>query len=111
MNVLIIHCHPEPTSFNATLTATATEWCDRHGHAVETSDLYAQGFDPVEKAAHYRERENEGVFSPLAEQRHASNTDSLPPEVRREIERLHRADLVIFQFPVWWQTFVLSKSG
>ena len=26
----------------------------------------------------------------------------MPPDVRREINRLERADLVIFQFPIWW---------
>ena len=42
------------------------------------------------------------VFSPLGEQRHAFETSSLPQDVQREIARLERADLVVFQFPIWW---------
>ena len=102
MHVLIVHCHPEPASFNAALTELAIQTLKRAGHAVEVSDLYAAGFDPVERADHYLHRADEGCFSALAEQRHASETAALPPDIRSEIDRLERADLIIFQFPLWW---------
>src|SRR5699024_10108284 len=38
----------------------------------------------------------------MAEQRHGSDTDSLPAGVERTIEQLERADLIILQFPLWW---------
>ena len=53
MNVLFVHCHPEPKSFNAALTAIGTEVCKARGDTVEISDLYGERFDPVEKAANY----------------------------------------------------------
>ena len=64
MNVLIVHCHPEPLSFNAALTEAAVEVCRARGDKVEVSDLYAENFDPVERAAHYRCRENAERFRP-----------------------------------------------
>ncbi len=111
MNVLIVHCHPEPLSFNAALTEAAVEACRARGDKVEISDLYAENFDPVERAAHYRCRENAESFSALAEQRHAYNSESLPPEVTREIARLERADLVILQFPIWWHSIPAMLKG
>lgn len=111
MHVVIIHCHPEPKSFNATLTDAAVAECKYLGDTVEVSDLYAQEFDPVEKAAHYGNRENDGIFSPLAEQRHAYQTKTLPHEVEREIDRLERADLVVFQFPIWWHSVPAMLKG
>jgi putative NADPH-quinone reductase len=41
MNVLIIHAHPEPRSFNGALTRTAVRALREQGHAVDVSDLYA----------------------------------------------------------------------
>ena len=102
MRVLIIHCHPEPQSFNATLSRTAHRTLTEQGHAVRVSDLYGEGFQPVEGPQHYSDRADPAVFSPLAEQRHAWQQGNLPADVQREIDRLEWAELLILQFPLWW---------
>lgn len=102
MHALIVHSHPESRSFNATLKDEAVNTLQGLGHEVEISDLYAEEFDPVEKASHYPDSKDPGSFAALAEQRHASKTGALPADVRREIARLEQADLVVFQFPLWW---------
>ncbi|MDZ7839815.1 MAG: NAD(P)H-dependent oxidoreductase [Gammaproteobacteria bacterium] len=102
MHALIVLAHPEPQSFNATLKDVAVETLERGGHTVEVSDLYAQGFDPVEGPRHYSNRADPDSFSPLGEQRHAWQSETVPADVRREIERLQRAELVVLQFPLWW---------
>lgn len=102
MNALIVLAHPEPDSFNAGLKDVARTTLERRGYTVDVSDLYAEGFDPVEGPDKYSDRENTEVFAPLGEQRHAWNHDALPADVQREIARLEWADLVILQFPLWW---------
>lgn len=102
MHTLIVHAHPEARSFNAALTSTAREILEARGHTTEISDLYTEGFDPVEGPRHYAERADSERFAPLTEQRHASERGQLPADVAREINRLERADLVILQFPLWW---------
>jgi NAD(P)H dehydrogenase (quinone) len=111
MKALIIHCHPDPSSFNAALTSQATETLRGMGAEVEVSDLYSQGFDPVEHERHYRTRINPETFAPLAEQRHANETRTLPADVTREITRLEWADLVILQFPLWWHAQPAMMKG
>jgi len=111
MQALIVHSHPEPTSFNGALKDVAVATLRRLGHGVEVSDLYAEGFDPVEAPRHYRDRADPGRFAPLAEQRHASKEGTLPADVRREIARLERADLVILQFPLWWHAQPAMLKG
>ncbi len=111
MHALIVYSHPEPASFNGTLKDVAADTLRRLGDSVEVSDLYAEGFDPVEKPAHYTNRQDRETFAPLAEQRHAWRTDSLPADVRREIDRLERADLVILQFPLWWHAQPAMLKG
>lgn len=111
MHTLIVHCHPEGHSFNASLKDVAAVTLRRLGHTVEVSDLYAEGFDPAEGPGHYADRADPGFFAALAEQRHASETRALPHDVQREIDRLERADLVVFQFPLWWHAQPAMLKG
>lgn len=102
MQTHIVHAHPDPGSYNGALTRRAEALLRRQGDTVTTSDLYSSGFDAAEGAQHYAKRAQPDRFAPLAEQRHAWKTDSLPEEVAAEIGNLERADLVILQFPLWW---------
>lgn len=111
MNVLFVLAHPERASFNGALVDTGAEAMRAAGHTVEISDLYGEGFDPVEKAENYVPRARDDVFAPLAEQRNAYKQGTLRPEIRREIDRLERADLVVFQFPIWWHAMPAMLKG
>jgi len=102
MNALIILCHPERTSFNGALADLAKSTLENQGYSVEMSDLYGERFDACEGPDHYKDRETEHAFSALAEQRHAYNNGNLPMEIERHIALLEKADLVVFQFPIWW---------
>lgn len=102
MQTLIVHAHPEPTSYNGALTQTAECALEEIGATVVVSDLYHANFDPVERDQHYGNRAMVDAFSPLGEQRHAWTSGTLPDDVAVEIKRLEQADLVILQFPLWW---------
>ncbi len=56
MNVLIIHAHPEPCSFNGAMTRTAVRTLTRLNHEVRVSDLYAMGWNAVLQAEDFSER-------------------------------------------------------
>lgn len=111
MHSLIVLSHPEPASFNGAMASLASEVLSGLGHTVELSDLHTEAFDPVECARHYRHRQDASAFSALAEQRHAWNAGALPGDVRREVDRLERADLVILQFPLWWHAQPAMLKG
>ena len=102
MNVLIVLAHPEPQSLNAHLANFAAETLREGGFDVECSDLYGMNFDPVEGPQHFSNRINAERFNAQAEQRHAFETHTLAADIQGEIEKLQRADAVIFQFPLWW---------
>ncbi|QFT98726.1 Glutathione-regulated potassium-efflux system ancillary protein KefF [Roseovarius sp. THAF8] len=102
MHTHIVHAHPEPTSYNGALTDTAQQALARSGGTVSISDLCAEGFDPVERAAHYTDRADADAFAALNEQRNAWKTGTVPGDVATEIGRLESADLLILQFPLWW---------
>lgn len=101
LNVLIVFAHPEPASFSAALKDVAVETLGALGHAVEVSDLYADRFQPAGGRDDFTHRITE-PFDYLAEQRRATAGGSSSAEILREQRKLGRADLLMFNFPMWW---------
>lgn len=102
MHVLIVLAQPEPNSFNGRLSQLAAQTLRAQGHSVEISDLYAQGFNPVEGPNHYTTRKDPAYFETQGEQRHAFNKETTPSDVVAELEKVRKADFILFQFPIWW---------
>ena len=102
MNVLIGLAHPERMSFNGALFGTAVETLTAAGHTVVTSDLYAMHFDPLSSRANFKAAKDPDYFKPQVEEMYATETDGFAPDLEAEIRKLEAADLVIFQFPLWW---------
>ena len=111
MRALIVFANPEPNSFNGRLRTTAINTLRELGYETEVSDLYAQGFDPVEGPRHYRSRENVNLFNAQNEQLYAATRDGVSAEVLAEIEKLDRADLLILQYPMWWYSVPAILKG
>ncbi len=103
MNVLIVYAHPEQKSFNGAMKDTAVETLSAAGHDVVVSDLYAMGFNPVASREDMTgEMTNPDFFSLATEQTAAYEGGRTAPDIAAEMDKLQRADFVIFQFPVWW---------
>ncbi len=97
---LVVLAHPGQGSFNAAWAQASRRAAAKLGHHVLTSDLYAQDFDPVERAAHFES--DEQVFDVLKAQDNAAQTGSFSADVTAEIEKVRQADTLIFHFPIWW---------
>ncbi len=103
VHVLIVYAHPEPKSFNGAMKDAAVETLTAAGHEVVVSDLYAMGFDPVAGRGDFDGDPVDAEFFSLPkEQTAAYETGRTAPDIAAEMEKVKRADLVIFQFPVWW---------
>jgi NAD(P)H dehydrogenase (quinone) len=102
MHALIVHAHPDPNSFNAALTRAASTALYEAGHTVEISDLYAQGFTPVAGRHDFLDTLDAEHFHYQAEQLHAARSSGFAADLTREQARVHTADLLILQFPLWW---------
>lgn len=102
MNVLIIHAHPEKKSFSSALKDTACEYFRGNGGSVEVSDLYDMNFFPVLGTGDFREKGNTEYFKPQLEQLNAFNKNLYTEDIKAEMEKFDRAELVIFSFPLWW---------
>lgn len=99
---LIILAHPERRSFNGAWAEASDHASQALGHEVIWSDLCAMEFDPVERAAHYALEDQAAPFDVLKAQEAAATQNTLPNDVADEIEKVRRADRLIFHFPLWW---------
>jgi NAD(P)H dehydrogenase (quinone) len=110
-HALIVYAHPEPKSFNAALRDAAADTLRSRGWEVEVSDLYAMHFDPVFKAGDFLDRQDTEILKPSPEALHALQTGTFAPDIAAEIEKVRRAGLIIFQFPIYFTSVPAILKG
>lgn len=112
MNVLYVYAHhDDPQSLNAALRAEAERMLGSMGHTVAESDLYRMGFQPVLDERDFPNRALADRFIPNIEIRRAIDHGTIPPDIASELEKLRTAELVIFQFPLWWSSVPAILKG
>jgi NAD(P)H dehydrogenase (quinone) len=99
---LVVLAHPERRSFNGAMADVAVETLREQGYDVAFSDLYRMGFDPVSDQRNFATAKNADYFKQQVEEDHATETGGFAPEVEAEIAKMESADLMIWQFPLWW---------
>jgi NAD(P)H dehydrogenase (quinone) len=102
LNVLIVHAHEEPKSFNGAMKDAAVTALRESGHDVVVSDLYAMRFNPVGGRHDFTTLADPDYFKYGAEQTRAADAKTFAGDVAAEQDKLFRADFLLFQFPLWW---------
>jgi len=111
MKVLYIYAHQEPKSFNAALKETALAALKEKGHEVKLSDLYAMNFNPVLTEKDFTDRKKPDIFKPFFEAIQATKTGAFAPDILAEMEKVKWADLLIFQFPIYFTSMPAIMKG
>lgn len=111
MNILSVYCHHEPSSLTSSLKNTATSILVSQGHTVVEDDLYATGF--AAKAEKYDFTVLSGNhFNYMLEQRYAANKDmAYAPDIKAEIQKLLKADIILIHTPIWWLSVPALLKG
>jgi NAD(P)H dehydrogenase (quinone) len=86
VNVLVVHCHPDPASFVSSVRDRVLGGLERAGHVVRVTDLYADGFDPCFDARDRRAHLEPGTA----------------PELQRHADDLRWCDTLVLVYPTWW---------
>lgn len=111
MNILIVHAHNEPKSFNTAMKDMAVDILREQGHDVVVSDLYAMRFNPVASADDFLDRANPDYLVYALEQRHAYKNATLAPDIAAELDKVKWADLIVFNFPIYWYGMPAIMKG
>lgn len=111
MKVLIVFAHNEPHSFNAAMKDLSVDVLRAEGHEVVVSDLYAMRFNPVASADDFGARSNPDYLVYALEQRKGYESGTLAPDIAAEVEKVKWADLIIFNFPIYWYSMPAIMKG
>lgn len=102
MKILIVFAHPEAQSFNGALFDMTVRTLEEAGHEVSTSDLYRMGFNPVSDRRNFTTVQDADYLKLQVEEKHASETGGFAPDIEAELRKVEAAELMIWQFPLWW---------
>lgn len=104
MNIFIVYCHPEPKSLNGALKDLAITTLKENGHQIKISDLYDMKFKAGLDRDDFLQMQNPERLMPVIEQFNASKNNSFASDIKEEQKKIEWADLIIFQFPIWYET-------
>jgi NAD(P)H dehydrogenase (quinone) len=86
VRTLVVHCHPDPESFTATVRDRAIDALRERGHEVRLTDLYAMSFNPV-----------------LSKREQARHLEPGPdPAVADHAADLQWCQQLVLVYPTWW---------
>lgn len=100
--ILIVHAHPEPRSFNASLMREARDHFEKEGREVQISNLYEMNFNPVGGKEDFTGLSNSDFFKYQMEQVNAFQNNLFEANLKVEMDKLEWCDVLIFNFPLWW---------
>ncbi|WP_226086648.1 NAD(P)H-dependent oxidoreductase [Mesobacillus sp. S13] len=102
MNVLIVFAHPDGQSLNGALKDRTVGILEQNGHKVEVSDLYKKKFKAIADQDDFLVLKNPNRFNYISEQYHALKNNTFAADIVEEQRLVSWADLIIFQYPMWW---------
>ena len=111
MNVFIVTAHPEVKSFNYALRNCALELLEGTGINVRVSDLYQMPFSPVAGTTDFISYTPEQPLQLMKAQLANATYGGYKSDISEEQAKLVWADLVLFQFPIWWGTYPAILKG
>jgi len=111
MHAHLIFAHPNLHSLNGLLRDTALETLQQLGLSVSVSDLYQLNFKASADKGDFTQLHNEAFFDLQVEQKMARLNGTFTPDIQREQTLLEQAELIIFQFPLWWESTPALVKG
>ncbi|XP_029982395.1 NAD(P)H dehydrogenase [quinone] 1 [Sphaeramia orbicularis] len=110
--VLIVYAHQSPCSFNSALKDVAVEELEEQGYRVIVSDLYAMDFRAnATREDIIGELKNPHLFQYGEETLHAWMEHRLSDDIVAEQRKVEEAELIIFQFPLYWFSVPAIMKG
>ena len=86
MKYLIVYAHPNLKSYNNAILEILTNKLKSKNHEVKVRDLYVNNFNPVLSGSDF-EQFMQG---------------QVPDDIKTEQQYISDADVLVFQFPIWW---------
>lgn len=96
MQILIVFCHPDRASFQATILAELVDRLKDRLHTVRVIDLYGEGFQPALDLDAWRaHQQGRGAEADLAD----------------HVAALRACEGLVFVYPTWWYGLPAMLKG
>ncbi|MEO1055209.1 MAG: NAD(P)H-dependent oxidoreductase [Bacteroidota bacterium] len=102
MKAHIVFAHPNLKSYNGQLRNVAIQTLQGLGWSVTCSDLYQMKFKASADEDDFTSLYDADFFDLQKEQQAALQRRTFAEDITKEHQLLEEADLLIFQFPLWW---------
>ncbi|UCF63252.1 MAG: NAD(P)H-dependent oxidoreductase [bacterium] len=99
MQVYILFAHPSQKSYSKLVLDAFTQGLTEAGHRFEIGDLYQMKFVSEMNEAQYQREIGMDPSVPV------------PEDVKREQEKINRADALVFIYPLWWSDCPAKLKG
>ncbi|CCH60712.1 hypothetical protein TBLA_0D02050 [Henningerozyma blattae CBS 6284] len=110
-NALIILAHPEQNSLNHSLMNESIKILEAKGYKVKTSDLYKMNFNPLLTSNDFKDWPANIPMNLMLAAGKSNESKKLSTDILEEQSKVEWADLVIFQFPLWWMSMPAILKG
>lgn len=107
----IVYAHPEPQSFVASMRKTVEVSLSSSGWQTTVTDLQQSKFNPIVSDSDFNDRLRHDYLVYAKEQRHAWATETIAPEIAKEVRSLLAADLLVLVFPIYWFSVPAQMKG
>ena len=111
MKVHIVFAHPNLDSFNGKMRNAAIELFMEKNISYSVSDLFQTNFKASADKDDFTFLANPNYFDLQFEQANAINNGNFVDDIKNEHQLLTEADLIIFQFPLWWYSMPALLKG
>ncbi|MBN1163437.1 MAG: NAD(P)H-dependent oxidoreductase [Candidatus Krumholzibacteriota bacterium] len=99
MHVYVVFSHPSRRSFTFEVLSSFLRGLQEAGHSYELGDLYQMNFSPAMDLAQYQRETGNDSDAPV------------PADVKKEQEKIDRAEGLVFIYPVWWSDCPATLKG
>ena len=111
MKAHLIFIHPNVDSFNGALRNTAIRSLQEQDWEVSVSDLCQIQFKASADDKDFTKLSQPDYFDIQQEQFVALKNGTFTKDIKHEHQLLTQADLIIFQFPLWWYSMPALMKG
>lgn len=105
--ILMVHAHPVPDSFSASIANAFAGSAVDAGHEVKRISLYEHADPDKCYRPNLSQNERESYFSYLDD----PDERRLSPEVKSHLDLLKWCDTLVFIYPTWWMNTPASVKG
>lgn len=102
MKVLIVYAHPREEGLNRGILEAAVETLEKNNHQVTVRDLYKMNFNPV--------LEGPDMIH-IVDGQFVRENETYPDDVLLEQQLILEHDLLLYIFPIWWNSYPAILKG